>query len=112
MARKYMAGGWSGVPKGGALERELTGMSDEAKRARRAKRVEQVVGDNMKRVKKGKSPLSIRERARKLEKKAVALRAQAKKVEASGTGNITAAVTYRKAAREAKRRAETLRAGL
>ncbi len=88
------------------LPDDIQGLSDEAKRKRR---LEKTVADKQRRIKAGNTVRRVSERekdkfrhktdvVRRLQRKAANLRASAKEVDRSGTGNKKAAATFRRAA--------------
>ena len=92
---------------------DVAAMSDTAKAARK-KKLEDNTRENLKRVKRGKKPRTIAgasaekvlshfrtplERSKRLQAQAAKMSLKAKEVEASGTGNVRAAATYRKTAK-------------
>jgi len=89
-------------------------LSDEAKRE---KEFEAKVAARQKQIREGKK-LSAQEiekvltsrlsKVRRLQLKAAEMREKAKEVERSGTGNVKAAATYRRAATEYLKQVETL----
>jgi Arc/MetJ-type ribon-helix-helix transcriptional regulator len=119
--KKYMAQGYEGTKHRPGLRKDLSAMTDEAKRK---KRLETTVADNQKRIKQGKKSRTISQRdvdrfmsqfrspaqkIRQLQGRAAKMLGKAKEVEHSKTGNKAAAATYRQVAKELLARIPALR---
>jgi hypothetical protein len=95
----YIATGWAGTRGRKTLQEDLRAMSDTAKR-KRATTTEQKVATKQRQIRNNRRVETIGLKMARYASKAVELREEAEKVEKSGTGNVKAAQTYRKAADE------------